>query len=106
MKQHAERRRSPRYEIQQMVQVSGVREEFIHAASVNISEHGLSCVSADKVEPDGILLLMLVLDNYRTINVESVVVWEKKHKAGYEVGLEFTNISDKDAKALRTFLAK
>lgn len=105
-KANSERRRSHRYTIEQMVQVSGLKDEFLNATSVNISEHGLSCTCAEEIDPSGRLFLILGLGAKATIKVESVVVWTNKKKNWTELGVEFTSMSPKHAKVLRDFLTK
>jgi c-di-GMP-binding flagellar brake protein YcgR len=104
MKEMAERRRSPRHMTQQMVQISGVREELLNASSIDISEHGLSCICKDSVEPSDRLSLMLLLADCRSIQAESMVTRAQRKKQRYELGFEFVSMPPADAKALKQFL--
>ena len=106
-----ERRTAPRYEIRQMVRLSRGAEEFIPAGAVNISRNGLLCRTEKPVDPGTSLYLMITLPEGATddhVSIEEAMVvrcFPAENRNGYQCGISFLRIGDKDRTRLNAMLA-
>ena len=102
-----EKRRSERFKLNQLIKLSFGKETFVQSEGINISENGLSCKTAEYVEPytELYLLFTIPLDNQpKEISGEGVVVWSKDEKGKYTIGVEFTYLSEEDLDSLTNYL--
>ena len=102
-----ERRKSPRFTINQMIDLELGRENYIAAEGVNISDEGLLCHTSELLEPYSRVFLQLSLNGEKknqTIKCEGVVVRCKKNKKKYDTALEFADMEQSDKKKIHTFL--
>ena len=102
-----ERRRAPRFKINQMIEIGFGSESFMEAAGLNISESGILCETADFVDPGAriFLRLSITIDNdEKNINCEAVVARSEKSGDRYHTGIAFTDMQDSDKQLLVLFL--
>jgi c-di-GMP-binding flagellar brake protein YcgR len=103
-----ERRRSPRYKIEQAIQISLGRENFMSAEALDISKQGISCLTNEQIEPYTRIFLVLSIkegNQTREITCEGMVLYTEKKGHLYKLGLEFTEMKDEDRDALKDHLA-
>ncbi|MFP4483871.1 MAG: PilZ domain-containing protein [Spirochaetota bacterium] len=103
-----ERRRSPRFRIGQLIEVSFGREYFLQAAGINISEHGLLVETADAPAPGTRVFIMLEVrhphgprkldGSPESIQLEGFVCRTEDADGGYLVGIEFGDIPDPETR--------
>jgi hypothetical protein len=103
-----ERRRSPRFKIGQLIEVSFGREYFLQAAGINISEHGLLVETAEAPDPGSRVFIMLEVrhphgprkadGSPESIQLEGFVSRAEGEDGGYLVGIEFGHILDPETK--------
>lgn len=102
-----ERRKSPRFLINQMIEMNMGRESFISAEGVNISEDGILCHTSQSLDPYSRVYMQLSLGEgkkMQIISCEGVVVRCKKNKKSFDTALEFADIEESDRKKIHTFL--
>jgi len=102
-----ERRKSPRFTINQMIDLELGRENYIAAEGVNISEEGLLCHTSESLEPYSRIYLQFSLDGEKkkqVITCEGVVVRCKKNRKNYDTALEFADMAESDKKKVHSFL--
>lgn len=110
-----ERRRSTRFRIGQLVEVSFGRETFLQAEGINISEHGILCETADAPDPGAHVFLMLEVrgeaprnpqGSPQIVEIEGFVARTEGSDGAYQVAIEFADIPDAETKrALQTIIA-
>lgn len=89
-----EQRRSNRFPIRQLVDISSRREQFFKATGLNISEHGIYCEVEKPVDVYTRVYIMLEIPNDDPVEVEGIVVRnEKKGKENF-VAIEFADVDD------------
>lgn len=91
-----ERRKTPRFELEQFVIMSMNREDFIRGKGVNLSHDGILCHTKEKVELMSRVFLMLGFDlhhQHHDVNVEGVVMRSEPFRGGRLLGIHFTEIS-------------
>jgi hypothetical protein len=101
------KRISPRFNIQQMVQLGG-EEEFFLANGVDLSREGLCCTTKAPLQPLDQVFGMITLshrDRKQNISFEAYVARIKAHEQGKEIGLSFTHMEPEDAAFLNEYLA-
>jgi hypothetical protein len=103
-----DRHRAPRFEIDQMIELSYGREQFVRSRGVNLSATGLLCRTDEPLAAGVTLELMLSLKEVPavTIRCEGVVVRSVKSGGGYETGIAFTEMGAESREALETFTRK
>lgn len=92
-----EQRRSPRFSIGQIVEVTFARERFLFAHGVNISEHGLLCEMKEPPELGARILLELEISKdseedpgeVPALEIEGMIVRADELEDHYHVGIEF-----------------
>lgn len=98
-----ERRRSTRFEIHQMVEMSLGRERFISASAVNLSSAGMLCNTDEPIDTYSKVYLMFTINGKkppRDISCEGVVVRSQSTEKGFQTAVEFSNIGEDDKKAI------
>ncbi|MBL8992096.1 MAG: PilZ domain-containing protein [Spirochaetia bacterium] len=91
-----ERRKTPRFDVEQFVIMSMNREDFIRGKGVNISHDGILCHTKEKVELMSRVFLMLGFDlhhEHHDVNVEGVVMRSEPFRSGRLLGIHFTEMS-------------
>lgn len=102
------KRRSPRFSIQQLIRMSWDREEFLQAEGVNISSTGMLLHSSVPMEHYSTLFLMFEIESSggpRTVKTEGVVMRCEKEEDYYSIGVEFTELTEAEKKELNDFLS-
>jgi c-di-GMP-binding flagellar brake protein YcgR len=102
-----ERRKSPRFTINQLIDLEPGRENYIAAEGVNISNEGLLCHTSDSLDLYSRVYLQFSLNGEKknhTIKCEGVVVRCKKNKKNFDTALEFADMDNGDKKKLLAFL--
>lgn len=110
-----ERRRSPRFGISQLIEMSLGRERFRYARGINISEHGLLCEMPERPAEGAQLSIMLELpgtqsaedpEEPETVQLEGIIARVESGTEGYKVGIEFAPLpAESDRERLRRFIA-
>ena len=104
-----ERRRSPRFTIEHVIELSYGRESFVNARGFNISKTGLLCTTDTYIEPYTTVFLAInvpVGPGGHTINCEGIVLRSTEEDEGYTTAISFMSFREKDAETLVTFLGK
>ncbi|MDQ7823976.1 MAG: PilZ domain-containing protein [Candidatus Eremiobacteraeota bacterium] len=105
-----ERRKASRFKMVLSLECSSPRSESVfEVKSENVSTAGLNFISHHMLIADEILTIRIALHPaLLSLEVTGRVVWcDERHSAAglhYEGGIEFVNISDKDAKKLEFFI--
>ncbi len=102
-----ERRRSSRFTIQHVIELSYGRESYVSARGINISKTGLLCTTDTYIEPYTTVLLAInvpVGPDGDTINCEGMVIRSSEAGEGYTTAISFMSFREKDAEALVAFL--
>ena len=105
----SERRKSRRFDINQMIKLSLGKETFVGALGVNISDLGLLCRTDSEVELHGRVFVVVTLKGKGgdiEISCEGIVMHcttTTKPKSAYEVGVQFTSMKDEDRQNLHEF---
>jgi len=104
-----EKRKHPRFEINQLVELDLGRETFIHAAAANLSEGGLLCHTDEYCEPYTRVFLMMTLaltGGDRIIKCEGVVVRSEKEGRHWETGISITSMDSASRKIFDEFIGQ
>ena len=102
----SERRRSRRFDINQMIKLSLGKETFVGAMGVNISDLGLLCRTDAEVELHGSVFLIVTLKGKSEsieITCEGIIMHCAKKKSVYEVGIQFTAMKEEDRDKMHVF---
>lgn len=102
-----ERRKHPRFPIDQFIEMDMGREIWIEAAGVNISENGLLCKTAEYCEPYlKVLVTIKMQEGNKTgkFTFEGIVIRSEKHSDRWDTGIEITGIGDKDKQTMVKFI--
>ena len=100
-----EKRKSQRFSITQLVDISDNRETFYKASSINISESGLLCEVSNPINIYNKMYLMLnIPPSEDPVEIEGVVVRVQRKAKKFEVAIEFIDMDENDRKSLRKLL--
>lgn len=100
-----ERRSKQRFDVCQFVDVSFMREEFIHVEGVNLSEDGILVKGDRSVEPYTKIFFMLNLgDGGDPIKGEGLSIRCELSEGKYYIGVKILELKHKDRLRLRSFL--
>ncbi|WP_460050538.1 PilZ domain-containing protein [Spirochaeta dissipatitropha] len=103
-----ERRKVPRYELNQLVELDYGRENFINGEGLDISARGIGCKVYECVELYSRLYFMLQLDPDAPepeIRGEGILIrCDPTTDGDFEVGIEFTDVPEYMLKKISTFL--
>ena len=94
-----ERRKAPRVSLDQCVEVSFGKENFIDAVAVNISKTGIMCSSTAAVENLEKIFLMINLpigEESHKIRCDGIVMYTKQEGQTHFFGIHFVDL-DRDA---------
>ncbi|MEW5817520.1 MAG: PilZ domain-containing protein [Spirochaetota bacterium] len=106
-----ERRRFPRFQIDQLIQLSYERESFVAAKGVNISEGGILCITDAPVDIYSRVFLMLTLvfkerseEKANEITCEGIVNRCDPEGDIYYVGIQFTDLQENEKRILKKYI--
>jgi c-di-GMP-binding flagellar brake protein YcgR len=101
----SERRNSPRFPIEQFLDVSYTREKYIKASGINISSNGMLCELESIVEPYSKIYILLDLkDKKDPIEIEGIIIRIEKSGKRYRAGVEFSELYSEDKTRLKKFI--
>lgn len=103
-----EKRRSPRYTLNQLVNIEYGREDYVYGDAVDISETGIGVLCDSAIAPSSRMFIMFQLGESggHTVRCEGFVTRSEKTSAGrYHVGVDFAEMIDSDRNAIVEFLA-
>jgi len=103
----AERRKSSRFSINQIVEISTDQENFFSAEGVDLSAGGMLCKSNYEVEPYTQLFVMVTIplsDGDHVLKTEATVIHSKMVEGKCVFGVEFNDLSPKSEKALSEYI--
>lgn len=103
-----DRRRSDRFILHQVVEIGFGRESFVRSIGVDVSRTGIRCRTDQELEPASIAFLMFSFPTrdgrQHTVRVEAVVMrCVAVENALFDVGMQFTELTDADRVALAEF---
>ena len=102
-----ERRRCPRFRIDQVIKISYGEETFIQGSGINISECGVLLETNEPVEPCTNIFLMINLpigEEGEEFTCEGVVTRTERSGNKFNVAIEITNIEDSIREKLRKYI--
>lgn len=96
-----EKRRSERFQINQLVQLDFMREEFISAEGINISGHGLLCRTAKALPLGQRVFLMLNLGapgskNYLSLEGAAARCQQEPETGKFICAIEFVDLDEEN----------
>jgi hypothetical protein len=104
-----EKRRAPRFRIDQMLEISIGREHVVRCRGVDLSEVGVLCQTDVELEVGNRVFVMLSLGSDTgdaTVSCEGVVVRTGSTDAGFEAGIGFTDLDEASRRKLTAFLSR
>ncbi len=102
-----ERRKYPRLNLDQCIQLSFGKEKFIDAVAVNISQNGILCSSSVPIDNLDMMFLMIDLninDEIKTIKCEGIPMYHKSINGKNMFGIQFIEMDETDAGTLKQYL--
>ena len=102
----SDKRKSPRFPIEQFIDVSFGRETFVKATGLDISASGMRCELEGPLDPYASIYILLKISEEETIEVNGIIVRvEKKGASKYIVGIEFSDdMYDEDKTKLKKYI--
>lgn len=103
----AEKRRAPRFRIEQMIELSFGREESLRCQGVDLSEVGVLCSTETSMEPGTRVFLLLSLgpgEDDEPVSCEGVVVRSTPTDWGFDSGVAFGDLSAAFQSRLKSYL--
>ena len=106
-----ERRKHPRFELRQIVELGFGKERYIHAEAIDISRSGIRCRTEEEIEVSRTCSIYFVLqegkENVPDLMAEVVVKrCDPVEEGGYDVGMEFSMLSPDTDRRLVAFVAE
>jgi len=104
-----ERRKHPRYQIHQLIELSFGKEIYIGAHSIDISEGGLYCQVSKPMEPYSRVFLMIGIPQKEAelqITCEGMVLRTEAKEDKHFVAIEFTSMGNAYKKQLKEYLSQ
>jgi len=104
-----EKRRAPRFRIDQMIELSYGREESLRCQGVDLSEVGVLCKTELALAPGAKVFLLLSLgpgEDDEPVSCEGVVIRSTPTDWGFESGVAFADLSPAFKVRLKGFLAR
>ncbi|MDA8427296.1 MAG: PilZ domain-containing protein [Treponema sp.] len=104
-----EKRSAPRFRINQLIGYFPNREEYLWAEALNLSRGGLSCSSAEAIDPLTNLFIMLGVPSdtgERVIRCEGFVAHSQMVGGKCLFGIKIQRVSDEDKAYLDSYLDK
>lgn len=103
----SDKRKHPRFVINQFVEIDMGRETFINAKGLNLSEGGIMCETDEPCDMYSQIFMMMTLsfgDKERIIKFEGIVVRCDKKGAGWDLGISITSMDAASKKIFGDFL--
>lgn len=100
----AERRRSPRYSVRQVVEIGHGRQSVLWGDAINLSSSGILCRTSDSVFPSSRVLVSMVLPNGARVDCEGIVVRSELIDGEYRTAIKFDAFHGKGSVGLERFL--
>jgi len=104
-----EKRSAPRFRINQLIGYFPNREEYLWAEALNLSRGGLSCSSAEAIDPLTNVFVMLSVpgeNSERIIRCEGFVAHSQMAEGRCLFGIRIQRVSDEDRPYLDAYMAK
>lgn len=101
-----DKRRAPRFTMDQIIELNIGKEEFVEASGLNISEMGIMCQATRALESTERVFLMFSLDCpdcSSTIKCEGIVIHCSKIDRFYIIGIEFSDIKQEDRDIIKHY---
>ena len=101
-----ERREYVRFTIDQMIELSYGREQFIQAKGVNLSEKGILCRTSEIVEAYSRVFLMFHLPTAteaREIKCEGIIIRSSKSGDEFVTAISFAELNESDRSAIEEY---
>ena len=101
-----ERRRAGRFKINQLVQMSFDREEFISAKGIDLSELGMLVESEDELDLGAKVFLLFEVpgpEGSQSIQSDGIVAHSVKTKGKYRTGIEFDGLFESDKAKIKRY---
>lgn len=95
-----EKRKHPRIQIDQMIEISFGRETFMHGQGINISKSGILCRCEQPVDHNSTIFFMINIgsdEEPKHVTCEGMVVRCDEQDEGYDIGIAFSHIDDEEA---------
>jgi hypothetical protein len=102
----ADKRKAPRFTMNQIVELNFGKEEFVEASGLNISEMGIMCQTSRALDECERLFLMFSLDCpdcSNTIKCEGIVVHCNKIDRYFIIGIEFSDLKPEDREIIKNY---
>lgn len=104
-----DKRRAPRYTLNQLVNIEYGREDYVYGDAVDISETGIGVVCDSGISPASRMFLMFHLGESSdgpTVRCEGFVTRSDRTADGrYRVGVDFAEIAESDRKKIAEYLS-
>ena len=104
-----EKRKHPRFHLDQLIQVGPFRETYVHARGINISENGMLYSTYEPCELYQQVFAMISFDygdKKETIKCDGAVIRMEEHDGKYKVAVNFESMDDDNRAALKRYLKK
>ena len=104
-----EKRRAPRFSIDQMLEISLGREHAVRCRGVDVSEVGVLCHTDVQLEPGTRVFVMLHLGDggdEAVVSCEGVVARTGVRGKGFEAGISFSDLDAASKRKLAAFLGQ
>lgn len=105
----ADKRRAPRFSIDQMLEISQGREHAVRCRGVDLSEVGVLCHTDVELEPGTRVFVMLQLGgggDDTTVSCEGVVARCGKVGQGFVAGIAFSDLDAASRRRLSGFVGR
>jgi len=101
-----ERRKTPRFHLDQLIQVGPFKESYVQARGLNISENGLLCETDEPCDVYQQVYAQISFDigeKHRIIQCEGVVLRNEKHNRKWKVAINFEDMTDENRSVVRSY---
>ena len=92
-----EKRKHPRFKINQLVEFDLGYEKFTAAEGINLSRNGILCKTEDELPLYSKVFMMMTISykkNERIISLEGVVIRSFHRRGGWETGISLTSMDE------------
>jgi len=103
-----DRRKHPRFSLNQCIQISYGKENFIEAEAINISQNGLLCNSSvpiDNLDRIYMLIDLSFENDVKTIECEGILMYAKSVSGKNQFGVQFIEMDAENSYTLKQYLA-
>lgn len=95
----AEKRKHPRFEISQLVEIDYGHETFFSAEGLNLSRTGVLCKTEEECPLSSKIFMMMTFPDkheQKVINFEGIVVRSVQKQKGWEIGISIKCVNPLD----------